>query len=110
MGRGSHVSPVHPWTGPFGNERWQRSLSSLRFAQGLGAIVLLIGGLMRTSIEIDDELMQQAMRSSGARTKKAVVEAALQLLVRTHSQTGIRRLRGKVRWQGDLNKSRRGRI
>jgi len=38
------------------------------------------------------------------------VDAALRLLVRTHSQTGIRRLRGKVRWHGDLNKSRRGRI
>ena len=65
---------------------------------------------MRTNIEIDDELTQQAMRSSGARTKKAVVEAALRLLVRTHSLTGIRRLRGKVRRHVDLNKSRRGRI
>lgn len=65
---------------------------------------------MRTNIEIDDQLVSRAMRSSGARTKKAVVEAALQLLVKTHSQTAIRQLRGKVQWQGDLNKSRRGRI
>jgi Arc/MetJ family transcription regulator len=65
---------------------------------------------MRTNIEIDDELMQQAMRSTGERTKKAVVETALRLLVRTHAQTGIRRLRDKVQWHGDLNKSRQGRV
>jgi Arc/MetJ family transcription regulator len=65
---------------------------------------------MRTNIEIDDQLMRQAMRSTGARTKKAVVEAGLRLLVRTHAQTGIRELRGKVQWQGDLNESRQGRV
>jgi Arc/MetJ family transcription regulator len=65
---------------------------------------------MRTNIEIDDQLMRQAMRSSGTRTKRAVVEAGLQLLVETHSQTAIRRLRGKIQWQGDLNESRQGRV
>lgn len=65
---------------------------------------------MRTNIEIDDQLMQQAMRSTGARTKKAVVEAALRLLVKTHAQTGIRQFRGKVQWHGDLNESRQGRV
>jgi hypothetical protein len=50
------------------------------------------------------------MRSSGARTKKAAVEAGLRLLVRIHSQTAIRQLRGKIKWQGDLNESRQGRI
>ena len=64
---------------------------------------------MCASIKIDDELLSEAMRSSGARTKKASVEAALRLLVKTHSQTAIRRLRGKVQWEGDLNESRPGR-
>lgn len=64
---------------------------------------------MRTNIEIDDRLVSRAMRSSGARTKKAVVEEGLRLLVKTHAQTAIRQLRGKVRWEGDLNESRRGR-
>lgn len=64
---------------------------------------------MRTNIDIDDNLMRQAMRSSGASTKRATVEAGLRLLVETHSQTSIRRLRGKVRWQGNLEESRRGR-
>ena len=65
---------------------------------------------MRTNIEIDDKLVSQAMRTSGARTKKAVVEAGLRLLVKTHSQTAIRKLRGKVQWEGDLNGSRMGRV
>ena len=64
---------------------------------------------MRTNIEIDEQLVSKAMGSSGARTKKAVVEAGLRLLVKTHSQTAIRRLRGKVQWEGDLNESRLGR-
>ena len=65
---------------------------------------------MRTNIDIDDRLMRLAMRQSGARTKKATVEAALRLLVETHAQTAIRRLKGKVRWQGNLGESRSGRV
>ncbi len=65
---------------------------------------------MRTNIEINDDLMREAMRQSGMATKKATVEAALELLVRTRSQVSMRKLRGKVRWQGDLSKSRAGRI
>jgi Arc/MetJ family transcription regulator len=68
------------------------------------------GAFMRTNIDIDDQLMRQAMRHSGARTKKATVEAGLRLLVETHAQRSITRLRGKVRWQGDLNQSRLGRV
>jgi Arc/MetJ family transcription regulator len=64
---------------------------------------------MRTNIEIDDRLMRQAIRHSGAKTKKAAVEKGLRLLVNTHAQTSIRRLRGKVKWEGDLNQSRLGR-
>jgi Arc/MetJ family transcription regulator len=65
---------------------------------------------MRTNIEIDDRLMRRAMRTGKGRTKRAVVEAGLELLVQTHSQARIRRLRGKVQWLGDLNASRRGRF
>jgi Arc/MetJ family transcription regulator len=64
---------------------------------------------MRTNIEIDDRLMKEAMRSSGRRTKRATVEAALRLLVQVRRQAGIRRLRGKIQWEGDLNESRLGR-
>jgi len=65
---------------------------------------------MRTSIEIDDELMRRAMRCSGAPTKKAAVEAALRLLVDTHAQSRIRRLRGTIQWDGDLEQMRRSRV
>ena len=64
----------------------------------------------RTNIEIDDRLMRQAMRIGKGRTKRAVVEAGLRLLVQTHAQIGIRRLKGKVRWEGNLSESRQGRF
>lgn len=64
---------------------------------------------MRTNIDIDDRLMREAMRSSGAATKKAAVAEGLQLLIKTRSQASIRRLRGKVRWEGNLKRSRLGR-
>lgn len=64
---------------------------------------------MRTNIEINDQLMREAMRSSGARTKRATVEAGLRLLVQVRRQAAIRRLRGKVNWEGDLHVWLRGR-
>jgi len=65
---------------------------------------------MRTNIDIDDRLMREAMRRSGARTKRAAVEAGLRLLAETHAQGSIRRLRGKVLWEGDIDQSRLARI
>jgi Arc/MetJ family transcription regulator len=65
---------------------------------------------MRTNIDIDDHLMRKAMRSSRSRTKRAVVEEGLRLLIQTRAQTGIRRLRGKIRWEGNLHQSRLGRL
>jgi Arc/MetJ family transcription regulator len=53
---------------------------------------------MRTNIDIDEQPMRLAMRSSGARTKRAAVEEGLRLLVQTRGQAGLRRLRGKVCW------------
>jgi Arc/MetJ family transcription regulator len=64
---------------------------------------------VRTNIDIDDGLMSEAMRRSGAPTKKAAVEAGLRLLTATHAQTSLRRLKGKVHWEGDLDESRVGR-
>jgi len=52
----------------------------------------------RISVEIDDELMRQAMRTGKGHTKRAVIEAGLKLLVQIHGQAGIRRLKGKVRF------------
>jgi Arc/MetJ family transcription regulator len=65
---------------------------------------------VRTNIDIDDTLMREAMRASGERTKRAVVEHGLRLIVETRGQAGIHRLRGKVNWTGDLDASRAGRV
>lgn len=65
---------------------------------------------MRTNIEIDDRLMKQAMKATGATTKKAAVEAALRKVVQLKKQEGIKRLRGKVQWVGDLDAMREGRF
>jgi Arc/MetJ family transcription regulator len=65
--------------------------------------------VLRTNIEIDDDLMREAMRASGDATKRAAVERGLRLLIETRAQQGIRRLRGKVAWSGDLAASRKGR-
>lgn len=65
---------------------------------------------MRTNIDIDDDLMRDAMRASGERTKRAAVERGLRLLIEVRGQAAIRRLRGKVKWTGDLHVSRQGRV
>ncbi len=65
---------------------------------------------MRTNIEIDDDLMAAAMRATGEKTKRAVVERGLRMLVQVKRQGAVRRLRGQVRWTGDLDKSRQGHV
>ena len=62
--------------------------------------------IMRTNIEIDDELLMEAMKISGHKTKKAAVEAGLRLIVSLNFQEKIRNLRGKLKWEGDLDKMR----
>lgn len=64
---------------------------------------------MRTNIDIDDDLMREAMRASGVRTKRAAVERGLRMLIQVKAQGDIHRLRGKVAWTGDLEASRIGR-
>ncbi len=58
---------------------------------------------MRTNIVIDDKLMQDALQATGLKTKREAVELGLQTLVSLRKQAGIRQLRGKLDWQGDLN-------
>jgi Arc/MetJ family transcription regulator len=62
--------------------------------------------LMRTNIVIDDKLMRDTLRATGLKTKREAVEAGLRILVRLSKQGEIRRLRGKLDWQGDLNAMR----
>ena len=61
---------------------------------------------MRTNIVIDDKLMRDALRATGLKTKRAAVEAGLRTLLRLSQQGEIRRLRGKLDWQGNLHAMR----
>ena len=62
---------------------------------------------MRTNIVIDDELLEGAMRATGAKTKREAVELGLAALVRLKEQEEVRGLRGKLRWTGALDETRR---
>lgn len=61
---------------------------------------------MRTNIEIDDKLMEDALRATGAKTKREVVERGLKTLVDLRKQEQARQLRGKIKWEGDLDQMR----
>ena len=64
---------------------------------------------MRTNIEIDDDLLADAMTASGQTTKKATVEEGLRLLVRVRRQAkALADIKG-LGWNGDLSRLRRGR-
>ena len=65
-----------------------------------------LGGTMRTNIDLDDALVEQAMAATGQRTKKGAIEEALRRLVRAYEQRrAIEDLRG-LGWEGDLDEMR----
>ena len=61
---------------------------------------------MRTNIVIDDKLMRDTLRATGLQTKREAVEEGLRVLLRLKKQADIRRFRGKLAWQGDLDAMR----
>jgi Arc/MetJ family transcription regulator len=61
---------------------------------------------MRTNIVLDDDLVARAQRLTGISTKREVIHEALHTLVRLHEQGAVRNLRGKLKWEGDLEESR----
>jgi len=61
---------------------------------------------MRTTIVIDDDLMAEALKVTGLKTKRQVVELGLRTLVRLRRQEEIRRYRDKLSWEGDLEAMR----
>lgn len=62
-----------------------------------------------TNIDLDEALVQEALRLSGCRSKKEVVHVALQDFVRRKKRKEILELEGKVQWEGNVDKWRRGR-
>jgi Arc/MetJ family transcription regulator len=61
---------------------------------------------MRTNVVIDDDLMESALKASGRKTKKDVIEEGLRLLVQIKDQEKIRSFRGKLQWHGNLEEMR----
>ena len=61
---------------------------------------------MRTNIDIDDKLLSDAMNATGASTKREVVELGLASLVKLKRQEKVKKYRGKLKWDGDLNQMR----
>ncbi|MDP2039983.1 Transcription regulator of the Arc/MetJ class [Algoriphagus alkaliphilus] len=64
---------------------------------------------MRTNIDIDEELIREAMKLTGITTKKGVVEKALANMVSLKKQEKIKQIRGKYQWEGDLDEMRENR-
>ena len=61
---------------------------------------------MRTNIDIDDKLMEEAVQYGGFNTKKEAVHEGLRLLVERAKQRKIREYRGKLKWEGNLEQMR----
>ncbi len=64
--------------------------------------------MKRTNVVLDDRLIENCMKATGLRTQKALIDHALRELLRHENQTKILELKGKVKWEGDLNEWRRG--
>ena len=65
--------------------------------------------MKRTNIVLDDELVERCMKTTGIKTRRALIDHALRELLRHESQTKILELKGKINWEGDLGEWRRGR-
>jgi Arc/MetJ family transcription regulator len=61
---------------------------------------------LRTTIDIDDALLAEAMTATGLPTKREVVEAGLRLLAWQKRQADAKKLVGRIRWEGDLHRER----
>ena len=64
---------------------------------------------MRTNIVIDEKLIKKASKVLGTKTKRETVEAALRKAINLSEQANIKKLFGKVRWEGDLDEMRSAR-
>lgn len=69
-----------------------------------------MGHPVRTNIVLDEDLIARAKELTGLGTKRAVVHEALRTLVELREQEAVGRLRGRLRWEGDLDEMRRDRL
>jgi Arc/MetJ family transcription regulator len=63
----------------------------------------------RTNIEIDENLVRRARKLTRLKTKRAIVDKALELLVRSETRKGMLRYFGSGVWTGELKELRRNR-
>jgi Arc/MetJ family transcription regulator len=61
---------------------------------------------MRTNIIIDDTLMADVLKATGAKTKREAVELGLKTLLMLKQQESIKLFKGKLKWEGDLEQMR----
>jgi Arc/MetJ family transcription regulator len=61
---------------------------------------------MKTTIAIDDQLINQALEATGLATQEEVVVLGLQMLIQFKLQSQIKQFKGKLRWEGDLDEMR----
>lgn len=66
--------------------------------------------MSRTNVVLDDKLVIKCQKATGIKTKKALIDFALQEILRHENQKRILELRGEVQWEGDLNKMRNGKV
>ncbi len=62
---------------------------------------------MRTNIVIDDQLMADALKVTGLKTKREAVELGLKTLIKLKQQEKIKAFKGKLKWEGNLEQMRR---
>jgi Arc/MetJ family transcription regulator len=65
--------------------------------------------MKRTNVLLDDKIVEDCLKATGIKTRRALIDHALRELLRHESQTKILELKGKVHWEGDLNELRKGR-
>lgn len=65
---------------------------------------------MRTNIVLDDALIERARQLTGIKTKRKVIQEALRTLIQLREQSEIRQLRGKLKWEGNLDEQRESRL
>ena len=66
--------------------------------------------MARTNIDLDDRLVKEGMRRTKCRSKKELVNMALEQLIQSESIKDLLKLKGKIRWEGDLKARRQSRV
>ena len=70
----------------------------------------IVGDMSRTNIDIDEALIRKARKLTRLKTKRQIVDNALQILIRSESRKGILRYYGSGIWEVNLKASRRNRV